>query len=129
MGDFSAESTCNCDGLSYGNWSFQGNGTSLCNSSTISSTGILSEITTGGVFYVSDGSNVREYTKVGSTNTATANDVCFSCPTPQPTAQPTTPQPTSQPTPNPTPNPTSQPTPSPTAPHTVTGKQIGRAHV
>jgi len=35
MSDFSDGSACNCDALSYGTWTFNGSGTTLCTSTTI----------------------------------------------------------------------------------------------
>jgi hypothetical protein len=81
MSDFSDQSACNCDGLSYGTWTFNGSGTTLCTSTTITSTGILSEIENNGFFWIASGGNVRYYQKNGTTSSATAQAACYACPT------------------------------------------------
>jgi hypothetical protein len=101
MSDYSDESACNCDGLSYGTWTFNGSGSNICNSTTITSSGILSEIENNGFFWIASGGQVRYYQKNGTGSSATAQAACFSCPTPTPT-----PTVTVTPTPTPTPFPT-----------------------
>jgi hypothetical protein len=81
MSDFSSDSACSCDGLSYGTWTFYGSGNSICTSTTITSTGILSEIENNGFFWVASGGQVRYYQKNGTTSSATAQAACFVCPT------------------------------------------------
>ena len=81
MSDFSDASACNCDGLSYGTWTFYGSGNDICDSSTITSTGILSEIENNGFFWIASGSTVRYYQKNGTTSSATAQAACFVCTT------------------------------------------------
>ena len=81
MSDYSDSSACYCDGLSYGTWTFYGSGNSICTSSTITSTGILSEITNNGFFWIASGGNVRYYQKNGASSSATAQAACYACPT------------------------------------------------
>ena len=72
MSDFSDASACNCDGLSYGTWTFYGSGIDICSSTTITSSGILAEIENNGYFWIASGGNVRYYQKNGTTSSATA---------------------------------------------------------
>ena len=81
MSDFSDASACNCDGLSYGTWTFYGSGIDICSSTTITSSGILAEIENNGYFWIASGGNVRYYQKNGTTSSATAQAACFVCPT------------------------------------------------
>ena len=88
-------------------YSFQGTGGDLCSATSIYGTIILSEIDPGSEFWISDGTQVRSFTKgLGITGNATPNGACSSCPTPTPTPTPTL---------TPTPTPTLTPTPTPTA--------------
>jgi hypothetical protein len=80
MSDFSDASACNCDALSYGTWTFNGSGTTLCTSTTITSSGILAEIQNNGFFWIASGGNARYYQKNGTTSSATAQAACFACP-------------------------------------------------
>jgi hypothetical protein len=81
MSDFSDASACDCDGLSYGTWTFNGSGATICTSTTITSTGILSEITNNGYFWIASAGQVRYYRKNGTSSSATAQAACFACPT------------------------------------------------
>jgi hypothetical protein len=103
-------------------YSFDGTGGDLCSATSIYSTIILSEIDANSEFWISSGTQVRSFTKVGSSGNATPNGACTSCPTATPTPTPTstpTPLPTSTPVPDPTstpvPPPTSTPVPDPTS--------------
>ena len=93
-----------------GSYSFQGSGSGLCNSTTVSQAIIAAEVVLNGDFWLSDGTNSRYYTRNGSpinTQIGTAQAACVSCPTPTPT-------PTVTATPTVTPTHTPTPTPFPT---------------
>jgi hypothetical protein len=72
-----------CAGGGYGTYSFQGSGTTLCNSITVTASIIASEIPLNGLFWLSDGVNVRQYRRNASpinTQIATAEAACTTCP-------------------------------------------------
>jgi hypothetical protein len=95
------------------------NGTTFCTTTSITS--VSGVITTYDLdtFWVSDGTNSRQFTRSGGlgSETATPDAACVVCPTPTPTptATPTPLPATATPTPTPTPTATPTPTPTPTA--------------
>jgi len=101
MSDISAENACG--GGNIGQYNFQGSGSNLCNSTTVSQAIIGNEIVLNGDFWLSDGTNSRYYTRNGSpinTQIGTAQAACVACPTATPTPTPTvTPTPTATPLP------------------------------
>ena len=94
---------------------FTGNsGQTFCTTTSIFSvTGIITTYDLD-TFWVSDGTNSRQFTRSGGlgSETATPDAVCVICPTPTPSATPA-PSPTT--TPGPTPTPTVTPNPTPTS--------------
>lgn len=76
----------------FGQYNFQGNGTNLCNSTTVSATIIGDNIELNGDFWLSDGTNSKYFRRNSSpinTTTGTAQSICVNCPTPTPTPTPT----------------------------------------
>jgi hypothetical protein len=115
-----------CAGGEYGNVNITVQGTSLCNLTQIkglSSTlygNVYGDMTNNTTFWVSNGTDEREFIRNGSAETGTAQTACTACPA-APTATPTplpatsTPVPTAVPTavPTNTPEPTAVPTNTP----------------
>jgi len=99
-----------CDGTpGCDNFKFTFTGTAtlcLCTGITVSSlsqTCFDADVDPNGFFFISDGTNVREFQRVGTGFTATATDVCAACPNP----------------PSPTPSPSISKTPSRTPSITI----------
>ena len=115
---FSVTGSAHACGGGDGTYSFQGNGSDLCSSSTVSAAIIATKVALGGDFWLSDGIDSRYYKRntnpIGN-QAGTAQAACIACPTPTPSP---TPLPaTATPTPSPTPEPaTATPTPEPATP-------------
>jgi hypothetical protein len=123
ISDISAANACS--GGNIGQYSFQGSGSNLCNSTTVSQTIIANEIVLNGDFWLSDGTNSRYYTRNGSpvnTQIGTAQAACVTCPTPTPT-----PTVTATPTVTPTHTPTPTATPIPFSMTAFTGTSANQA--
>ena len=120
-----------CTGGEYASVNITVVGSTICNATSIiglSSTpfgNVFSDMDPNQVFYVSNGTDSREFTRVGTTSTATPNAACVSCPTTTTTST-TTAAPTTTTTAAPT---TTTTTPAPTTTTTTVATAIVAGYV